>query len=98
DPLVTGVQTCALPISITSRLETVCANDGVVTGCKLTYSSKHRSRTDNKVKCQELFQGNRVELMTQGRMAHQSFELRCDGIATLEIGRASCREGVENQR
>src|SRR5207247_6622818 len=94
DPLVTGVQTCALPISDT--------RDGLRTLCRAVSGTGLSDRNDHEPE-QRGERRTRVRIAGDAQRIHRTEEIaerRGDELAhrtsvrRSEIGRASCRERV----
>src|SRR5207244_10637564 len=94
DDLVTGVQTCALPISI----------DDFGTGYSSLSVLKHlpidRLKIDRSFVCDIPCNANDVAIVEAVSALSRTLRLKiiAEGVETEEIGRASCRERVKRAR
>src|SRR3546814_17146439 len=102
--LVTGVQTCALPIFVPSvqsppsmlKLHDFCNRAGKLRPCTGWNSSVGEDRMPNGMRCLDPSIADRITSLSTMRNNEEIFETFGFSYNTLrkEIGRASCRERV----
>src|SRR5207247_7254075 len=97
DPLVTGVQTCALPISYTRGLPLLMVPTTLLAMVDSSVGGKvgvNHPKAKNLIGAFHQPIGVWIDTATLNTMPEREFR---SGLAEVKIGRASCRERVRMQ-
>src|SRR5699024_11884928 len=94
DRNVTGVQTCALPISVDNRRITI-PNGTLTSASIVNVTAQDKRQLDLKVQISYSSDLKKAKGILENMLYGEACILHDDGIQVFEIGRASCREREE---